>query len=309
MRTAAEHEDSQSISKMWQSHLSWLCTSCSPKKSPRNPEGGIVAEIATTDEVVTTTDITSLTTTTTTKLTDGQIGQLKLRQGLLEGWCSAKYMCDILPTDLDPVLAKKIREEFYKATGHCLVTPENCEEFLRVHARWAELKDRRTQWDTQEYWSGSSRFSATAFRRNMYVGFPVDARYGWNLMNSDHRRLLDKVDNFFRPITNLNAPECTAWSVASVTRDPVERQADRDSQKPMLEWLHQKHRRQVQQLRGFMDENPTGSDLWTQRGHWLRMSTTSASKGNEDVSALMELNAICQNFRSRKAQTGVPTCP
>ena len=50
------------------------CLSCSPKKSPRNPEGGIVAEIATTDEVVTTTDMTSLTTTATTKLTDGQIG-------------------------------------------------------------------------------------------------------------------------------------------------------------------------------------------------------------------------------------------
>ena len=82
-------------------------------------------------------------------------------------------------------------------------------------------------------------------------------------LDESHRKLLDLCDDFFKPITILNAPECAAWSVSSTTRDPVERQADRDSQAPMLEWLFSKHQRQIKQHRGFLDENPIGSDMWT----------------------------------------------
>ena len=100
---------------------------------------------------------------------------------MLDNWCTDKYLCDILANDLDMALAKKIRrkmrvipEEFYKDTGLCIVAPDNCKEFLRGHMRWAQIKGRRIQWDTQEFWSGSSRYSATAYKRNMYMGFPME---------------------------------------------------------------------------------------------------------------------------------------
>ena len=119
-------------------------------------------------------------------------------------------------------------KDFYSISKHDVVTPENMKLFLAIHRRWCELKHRIIQWDMQELWAGSARTSGTGFRQGLYVGFPIDARYGWNFMDASHRRLLDEVERFFLPVTELHSPECTAWSIAANTSNKEEKQQDRD---------------------------------------------------------------------------------
>ena len=65
-----------------------------------------------------------------------------------------------------------------------------------------------------EQWSCSGRFSAHALKRGLAVGFPVDYRYGWDLNNPSHRRLLDRIHAVFRPQVILPAPDCRVYSKA-----------------------------------------------------------------------------------------------
>jgi hypothetical protein len=73
--------------------------------------------------------------------------------------------------------------------------------------------------------------------------------------------MIDLSQKIFEPIFISSAMECTAWSCSSNTRDPGEREADRQRQLHMLHWVHDQKLRQHRALRGFLNENPNGSDI------------------------------------------------
>jgi hypothetical protein len=131
---------------------------------------------------------------------------------------------------------KHIPEEFYRKSKHCVLRPDNTEAFLQIHKRWCELKGKTIQWQFWEHDAGSSRTSATAFSRGLWVGPPIDARYGWDYNDNEHRDLLDKIHRQFKPIVEHHAPECTDWCKGSAQRKPDELQASRDKQIPALTW-------------------------------------------------------------------------
>eukprot|EP00959_Pyramimonas_sp_CCMP1952_P447576 9371733-Pyramimonas_sp.AAC.1 len=73
-------------------------------------------------------------------------------------------------------------EEFYFETQLPVVTPDNLEDWMnRMSIDRIEVQERM---------SGSSRFSRRAAMQGLTVGFPVDYRYGWDMADSHHQKLL-----------------------------------------------------------------------------------------------------------------------
>ena len=52
-------------------------------------------------------------------------------------------------------------------------------------------RGRGLRWHFWELCSGSGRLSLTLLLAGLTIGFPVDARYGWNLGNMNHQNMLD----------------------------------------------------------------------------------------------------------------------
>ena len=51
----------------------------------------------------------------------------------------------------------------------------------------------------------------------------MDLRCGWNMHDKNHRRLLDTIDELFKPRTALAAPECKRWSRSGNTSSVIAR--------------------------------------------------------------------------------------
>ena len=197
---------------------------------------------------------------------EDRLRSLKMCGGMLMGW-APPYSGDAFPQSMqsDAKLRKKMRavpEEFYKLSNHPLVSPDTFDDFLFVHRRWMRLMGQQILWHVQERWSGSARSSRVAHQKELQVGFPVDCRYGWDLKNSMHRSMLDQCDHEFGTRVHINAPECTVWSVACTTKDPHEKQKERESQMPMWEWLHDSNGRQLAKQAGFVNEQPWRAASW-----------------------------------------------
>ena len=71
-----------------------------------------------------------------------------------------------------------------------LVTPDNHAQFLAVHRRWSLLTGKPLHWNFWELYSGTARASRACFDALLAVGFPIDARYGWNLHDPVHRQMI-----------------------------------------------------------------------------------------------------------------------
>ena len=202
------------------------------------------------------------------------LSHLQLRCGILSGWHQAEnphastrmpYPGDMFPDSASPGAVKRsvqIPEEFYNTTGHMVLTPANAARFIEIHAAWMHRRGAPIQWDLWELYSGSGRTSAVAQSQGLSVGPPIDYRYGWDMDNPAHRRLLDRLHQTFRPKVILAAPDCKAWSRSSNTADKAERAKARAAQLDGLDWLQRLCMKQFTSGRGFIVENPFGSDIW-----------------------------------------------
>ena len=203
----------------------------------------------------------------TCPLSDEAIRNLELDGGMLRGWCDTYHLKDHAPGDWPKAADRRKRyrqmpETFYATTGYNVVTPDNCEAFLKIHRRWMALTGKSITWDFWEMWAGTARSSTSAYQHELLTGFPVDLRYGWNLYDKNHRRLLGAVDDLFKPKVTLGAPERRWWSRSGNTADPVEKAAGRQYELPMLLWLVRHCKKLMKSERIFIIENPFGSDIF-----------------------------------------------
>jgi hypothetical protein len=173
------------------------------------------------------------------------------------------YPGDHLPADIPRADADRYRqrykcipEEYYSATKLPVVTPDNFEEWFA--ATPAEV------WDFWEWCSGSGRTSLQAKRQGLREGFPVDARYGWDLHNAAHRAKLARARKKHQPGVILISPDCRVWGNAGNRADPEQREEDRMATRPFLLWLHEQCALQDQKGAGYLTENPVGSVIFTE---------------------------------------------
>ena len=113
--------------------------------------------------------------------------------------------------------------------------------------------------------SGSGRVSYVAYATGLSVLFPVDLRYGWDLTLPEHRKMLEQVQNHFKPIVKFSAPDCRHWTAMSNAHPDKDQLAkDRKLETPMLEWLHQDNQKQAKLGHGYANENGLRSQIWSQ---------------------------------------------
>ena len=153
-----------------------------------------------------------------------------------------------------------ITECFYTQTHLPVITPENCEEFIRVMAQ--HVTDPVILWT---WFSGSSTLacvmSSTPFHK--IVLFPVDLRYGWDVQDPRHQELLMKVDKVFKPYLTTKEVRCKFWSTAGFLRDPAKTDRLQQSEKSTHQFCLQ-HTAHVQKDgRRDLYENPKSSRIWS----------------------------------------------
>ncbi|CAE8728215.1 unnamed protein product, partial [Polarella glacialis] len=198
---------------------------------------------------------------------------------------------------------KSIPEEYYSNTKQSVVTPDNFHVYMQ--------QTTETTWDLWGHCSGSGRLSLIALHAGLRVGFPVDSRYGWDLRNEEHRRLLDEAFVRFRPGIHFTAPDCRIWGQAGNRADPGQRELERELDRPFLLWLHEKNKLQDSSGRGYASENPAGSDIFTQSpllrnehlsGYKKRQRCDQCQHGsvNEDNEAIQKATFFDSNFRFRR---------
>ena len=171
------------------------------------------------------------------------------------------YTEDMLPENVDHAKLTKrykaIKEEFYTRTGQKPVTPYNFKKWMN------KMKGRGVKWHFWEWFSGSGRLSLTMLLAGLSVGFPVDLRYGWNINDLSHQAMLREAQAEFQPGVLTCAPDCAPWSVASNSKDPQARQAERLRDRPGLNFTQNSCEKQAKHGRGFVVEQPYGSAMWT----------------------------------------------
>eukprot|EP00435_Cladocopium_sp_Y103_P067718 s113_g30.t1 len=115
-------------------------------------------------------------------------------------WTSEPYVEDHFPDNVDEAKLKKrykaIPEEYYTKSGFHPVTPQNFKSWF------AKAKGRGLRWHAWELCSGSGRLSLVLLLAGLVVGFPVDYRYGWNINDPVHQKMLSQAQREFRPISS-----------------------------------------------------------------------------------------------------------
>ncbi|CAL1138133.1 unnamed protein product [Cladocopium goreaui] len=171
-----------------------------------------------------------------------------------------QYKEDILPNDMDQAKLRKryraIPEEYYSKSGLRPITPNNFQKWF------SRAKGRGLKWHFWEVCSGSGRLSLTLLLAGLVIGFPVDARYGWNLRNSDHQHMLDMARQEFQPGVIHHSPDCGPWSVSANTKDPETKHCERLQEQPSIAWVQQSCEDQSRHDRGYLVEQPWGSAMW-----------------------------------------------
>ena len=119
-------------------------------------------------------------------------------------WNGKQYEGDVFPSHFTEEQKKEchkryknIPEEFYTKTKRFVVTPENFKEWFAAH------KHLKIVFHLQEQMSGSGRVSYVAYATGLSVLFPMDLRYGWDLTLPAHRKMLEQVQNHFKPIVAI----------------------------------------------------------------------------------------------------------
>ena len=144
----------------------------------------------------------------------------------------------LLPYELTPEQRKVATEElksipeyFYSTTKLPIITPNNVDQFMQlINCNNMKLFS---------LCSGSSRLLLTmcSTPTHQLVLFPVDLRYGWNLGNTKHQRLLKMIDNQYKPQITTVEPRCKYWSQAGNARDPRETERLRGEELPQHRFI------------------------------------------------------------------------
>ena len=154
---------------------------------------------------------------------------------------------------------KAMPEEFYTKSGKRPVTPDNVDQWLRE----VRKQHNNPSWHFVELFSGSGRLSLTMATAGLSVGFPVDLRYGWDINNYDHQNKLLKVFDVMKPGVIFASPRCKFHSTTSNTMDPEKKALGRQEDEPGLEFLKKLCQQQANHGRGYCNEQPLGSTMWT----------------------------------------------
>ncbi len=116
----------------------------------------------------------------------------------------AKFLPAYL-TDTAKASARKelqaIPERFYNALKLPVITPDNCKMFLELIPAF-----KFALWS---WFSGSSYLALVMLRvpHSMCVLFPIDLRYGWDIANPAHQKLLLACDSKFQPAVTMAEPQ------------------------------------------------------------------------------------------------------
>lgn len=171
-----------------------------------------------------------------------------------------RYDGDTLPQGADEAKLRKrykaIPEEFYTTTGLCPVTPENFPQWF------SKARGKGLRWHAWEIFSGSGRLSLILLMAGLIVGFPVDYRYGWDLCNPQHQKMIRQAQEEFQPGYLHLAPDCAPWSVSSTSKDPQVRYEERMQARPSIQLVSDMWQTQSRHSRGYNVEQPLGSSMW-----------------------------------------------
>ena len=154
---------------------------------------------------------------------------------------------------------KAMPEEFYTKSGKRPVTPDNVDQWLREVCKHHD----NPSWHFVELFSGSGRLSLAMATAGLDVGFPIDLRYGWNINDYDHQNKLLKVFKIMKPGVIFASPRCKFHSTTSNTMDPEKKALGRQEDEPGLEFLKKLCQQQVIDGRGYCNEQPLGSTMWS----------------------------------------------
>ena len=175
-------------------------------------------------------------------------------QGVIKDWDNDYYDgIDKFPPGVDASTKHKmtiIKEEFYSFTRSPVLRPSNCKKFIEMHLRAAQARGEEPPiFNFLEMWSCSGRTSYYAHKLGLKVLGPMDYRYGWDLMNQQHRALAGLLIQTFKVQVVLAAPDCRVWSCSATTADVQATLNARRAQEPMLTWLSKIGHRYVREDR------------------------------------------------------------
>ena len=94
------------------------------------------------------------------------------------------------------------------------------------------------------------------------MAFPIDYRYGWNVANPEHQKLLLDAQDILQPDVIVMAPSCGPWSTSANRLTDEERDRLRAEEHETLLFAKKLAFRQEERNKGFLFENPWGSALW-----------------------------------------------
>ena len=206
-------------------------------------------------------------------------------------WMSTPYVQDDIPEDNVKLKRRyeAIPEEYYTNTGLHPVTPHNFKDWF------ARARGRGLRWHAWEICSGSGRLSLILLMAGLVVGFPVDYRYGWDINNLDHQKMLWQAQQEFQPGYMHFAPDCAPWSVAGTSKDPMERLQERKRDWPGLSFIQGSCEEQSRFGRGYGLEQPLGSAMWQALPeNPLRLETLEDYKNKQRVDQCMH-GAVDEN--------------
>ena len=214
-----------------------------------------------------------------------------------------RYGGDVLPQGVDEAKLRRryraIPEEFYTTTGLCPVTPENFPQWF------SRSKGKGLRWHAWEIFSGSGRLSLVLLMAGLIVGFPVDYRYGWDLCDPHHQRMLRQAQEEFQPGFLHCAPDCAPWSVSSTSKDPKTRYEERMHARPGIQMVDEMCARQSKHSRGYNVEQPFSSSMWQEElpENALRLSRLQDYRKRQRIDQCMH-GAMDENKQPIQKATG-----
>ena len=124
-------------------------------------------------------------------------------------------------------------EEFYSRSNLPVITPECSDQFVE----YLVAQGQAGRSVLQEVCSGSGRLSYQAYKAAVACLPPIDYRYGWNIRDPEHQRKYKKMVDTLLPFCSLFSISCTPWSQSNTTRTIEELEADRNKERPIIDWL------------------------------------------------------------------------
>ena len=173
-----------------------------------------------------------------------------------------KYMEDSIPPDMTQTEQAKlihycrdVKEEYYTRSGYAAVSPNN-------HHVWCQSRQAKRKSQLWEIGHSAGRLSYLALLAGLAVTFPVDRRYGWDMTNPVHQRLLLETQRSVQPSVIVFSCPGTFFTTSFKDMNAAERARARDSEHTVANFVKQMVLRQVEAGNGFLLGEPWLSDVW-----------------------------------------------